>query len=51
MLKLKLLKYLNGLKSENISDDEMMKTFNCGSRVLSLSLQKKTIKKIKKYFL
>ena len=23
-------KYLNGLKSKNISDQEMMKTFNCG---------------------
>ena len=37
------------LKSKNISDLEMLKTFNCGVG-FCLIVQKKNIKKIKKYF-
>ena len=47
--KIKTTKIFKWLKSENISDDEMMKTFNCGIGFCIIT-PKKNIKKIKKIF-
>jgi len=47
--KIKTTKIFKWLKSENISDDEMMKTFNCGIGFCIIT-PKKNIKKIKKFF-
>ena len=46
---IKIKKIFKWLKSKNISDEEMMKTFNCGIG-FCLIVQKKNIKKIKKIF-
>jgi len=47
--KIKITKIFKWLKSKNISDQEMMKTFNCGVG-FCLIVQKKNIPKIKKFF-
>ena len=47
--KIKITKIFKWLKSKNISDQEMMKTFNCGVG-FCLIVQKKNITKIKKFF-
>ena len=47
--KIKTTKIFKWLKSKNISDEEMMKTFNCGIG-FCLIVSKKNIKKIKKVF-
>ncbi len=47
--KIKTKKIFKWLKSKNISDLEMLKTFNCGVG-FCLIVNKKNIKKIKKYF-
>ena len=47
--KIKITKIFKWLKSKNISDREMIKTFNCGVG-FCLIVQKKNILKIKKIF-
>jgi phosphoribosylformylglycinamidine cyclo-ligase len=47
--KIKTTKIFKWLKSKNISDEEMMKTFNCGVG-FCLIVKKKNIFKIKKFF-
>ena len=47
--KIKILKIFKWLKSKNISDSEMMNTFNCGVG-FCLIVSKKNIKKIKRIF-
>ena len=47
--KVKVLKIFSWLKSKNISDIEMLRTFNCGVG-FCLITKKKNCKKIKKYF-
>ena len=47
--KIKTTKIFKWLKSKNISDEEMMKTFNCGVG-FCLIVKKKNILKIKKFF-
>ena len=47
--KIKINKIFKFLKTKAISDDEMMKTFNCGVG-FCLLVQRKNIKKIKKFF-
>ena len=47
--KIKILKIFKWLKSKNISDQEMMKTFNCGIGFCIIT-QKKNLAKIKKVF-
>ena len=47
--KIKINKIFKFLKTKDISDDEMMKTFNCGVG-FCLLVQRKNIKKIKKFF-
>ncbi len=47
--KIKINKIFKWLKRKNISDQEMMKTFNCGVG-FCIIVNKKNIKKIKKYF-
>ena len=47
--KIKILKIFKWLKSKNISDQEMMRTFNCGIG-FCLIVHKKNIYKIKKIF-
>ncbi len=47
--KIKVLKIFKWLKNKNISDNEMLKTFNCGVG-FCLIVEKKNIKKIKKIF-
>ena len=47
--KIKTLNIFKWIKSKNISDKEMLKTFNCGVG-FCLIVNKKNIKKIKKYF-
>ena len=47
--KIKTKKIFKWIKSNNISDQEMLKTFNCGVG-FCLIVKKKNIKKIKKYF-
>jgi len=46
---IKTLKIFNWLKQKNISDQEMLKTFNCGVG-FCLIVNPKNLKKIKKYF-
>ena len=48
--KIKPLKIFKWLKKNNISDKEMLKTFNCGVG-FCLIIDPKKIKKINKYFL
>ena len=47
--KIKILKIFKWIKSKNISDSEMMRTFNCGVG-FCLIVNKKNISKIKKIF-
>ena len=47
--KIKINNIFKWLKRKNISDKEMMKTFNCGVG-FCIIVNKKNIKKIKKYF-
>ena len=47
--KIKIKKIFKWIKKNNISDKEMLKTFNCGVG-FCLIVNKKNIKKIKKYF-
>ena len=47
--KIKTKKIFQWLKSKNISDLEMLKTFNCGVG-FCIIIEKKNIKRIKKYF-
>ena len=47
--KIKILNIFKWLKSKNISDDEMMKTFNCGVG-FCIIVPKKNVRKIKKIF-
>ena len=47
--KIKVLKIFKWLKSKNISDAEMLRTFNCGVG-FCLIVEKRNIKKIKRYF-
>ena len=47
--KIKTKKIFKWLKSKNISDYEMLKTFNCGVG-FCLIIEKKNINKVKKYF-
>ena len=47
--KIKILKIFKWLKSKNISDKEMLRTFNCGVG-FCLIAHKKNILKIKKIF-
>ena len=47
--KIKVKKIFSWIKSKNISDNEMLKTFNCGVG-FCLIVKKKNIKKIKKIF-
>ena len=47
--KIKIKKIFKWLKKKNISDLEMLKTFNCGVG-FCIIIEKKNIKKIKKYF-
>ena len=47
--KIKILKIFKWIKSKNISDQEMMRTFNCGIG-FCLIVHKKNINKIKKIF-
>ena len=47
--KIKILKIFKWLKSKNISNQEMMRTFNCGVG-FCLIISKKNILKIKKIF-
>ncbi len=47
--KIKIQKIFKWLKSKSISDEEMMKTFNCGVG-FCIIVSKKNVSKIKKYF-
>ena len=47
--KIKIIKIFKWLKSKNISDQEMLRTFNCGIG-FCLIVSKKNVKKIKKIF-
>ena len=47
--KIKVKKVFSWLKSKNISDKEMLRTFNCGVG-FCLIIKKKNYKKVKKYF-
>ena len=47
--KIKTKKIFSWLKNNNISDSEMLKTFNCGVG-FCLIIKKKNLKKITKYF-
>ena len=47
--KIKIKKIFKWLKLKNISDDEMLKTFNCGVG-FCIIINKKNLNKIKKYF-
>ena len=49
LAKIKTLNIFKWIKSNNISDSEMLKTFNCGVG-FCLIVKKKNINKIKKYF-
>ena len=48
--KIKIIKIFKWLKNKNISDQEMIKTFNCGVGFCIIA-PKKIFKKLKKYFL
>ena len=47
--KIKVKKVFSWLKSKNISDKEMLRTFNCGVG-FCLIIKKNNLKKVKKYF-
>ena len=47
--KIQIIKIFKWLKSKNISDQEMLRTFNCGVG-FCLIVSKKNVKKIKKIF-
>ena len=47
--KIKIKKIFSWLKTKNISDNEMLRTFNCGVG-FCLITKKQNLKKIKKYF-
>ena len=47
--KIKINKIFKWIKSKNVSDTEMMRTFNCGVG-FCLIVKKKNVEKIKKYF-
>ena len=47
--KIKILTIFNWLKKNNISDEEMLKTFNCGVG-FCLIINPKNLKKINRYF-
>ena len=47
--KIKIKNIFKWLKSKNLSENEMLKTFNCGVG-FCLIVEKKNINKIKKYF-
>ena len=47
--KIKIKKIFKWIKKNNISDHEMLKTFNCGVG-FCLIAKKQNVKKIKKYF-
>ena len=47
--KIKIIEIFKWLKSKNISDQEMLRTFNCGVG-FCLIVSKKNVKKIKKIF-
>ncbi len=47
--KIKILKVFSWLKSKNVSDLEMLRTFNCGIGFCVIT-NKRNVKKIKKYF-
>ena len=47
--KIKLKKIFKWIKSKNISDKEMLRTFNCGVG-FCLILPKKNVKKINRFF-
>ena len=47
--KIKIKKIFKWIKNQNISDNEMMKTFNCGVG-FCLILPRKNIDKVKKFF-
>ncbi len=47
--KIKIKKIFKWLKSKNISDDEMLRTFNCGVGFCIIT-NKKKVKKIKRFF-
>ena len=47
--KIKTKKIFSWLKSNNIQDEEMLKTFNCGIG-FCIVINKKNLKKIKKFF-
>ena len=47
--KIKIIKIFKWLKEKNISDDEMIRTFNCGVG-FCIIVKKKNISKIKKFF-
>ena len=49
LTKIKIKKIFNWLKQNNINDEEMLKTFNCGVG-FCLIIDKKNLKKIKKFF-
>ena len=49
LTKIKTLKIFNWLKQNNISDKEMLKTFNCGVG-FCLIINPKNLKKIDKFF-
>ena len=49
LAKIKPKKIFKWLKSKNITDQEMLKTFNCGVG-FCIIIDKKNINKIKKYF-
>ena len=49
LAKIKTNKIFKWLKEKNISNDEMLKTFNCGVG-FCLIVEKKNVKKIQKYF-
>ena len=47
--KIKILKIFKWLKTKKLSDEEMMRTFNCGIG-FCLIVPKNNVEKIKKYF-
>ena len=49
MSKIKIKKIFKWIKEQNVSDSEMLKTFNCGVG-FCLIIKKKNFKKIIKYF-
>ncbi len=49
LAKIKTMKIFKWLKNNNISDSEMLKTFNCGVG-FCLIIDKKNLKKVRKFF-